>query len=82
MKKWEKTQDGPGSNPVYKLTPEYSPDWFAQVYKSDGRWKASVGRRIKGYITDRTVYTLKGKWKSKDTAKKKALETIISMQTI
>ncbi len=76
MKKWKKIEVA-GNLPTYTLTKEANIEWFAKVYRYDGRYIFTIGKRIKEGEPTPPSYTWKEKgWKSATTAKTKALEWI------
>jgi hypothetical protein len=70
---WNKIIDGTSES--YSLDKEYSPDWFASVFRHEGKWTFRFGKRIGG-----ESYTTSNKYGTPATAKSQAL-THLSQKT-
>ncbi len=68
-----------GTSESYSLDKEYSPDWFASVFKHEGKWTFRFGRRPSAGKGEES-YTTSKKYGTPTTAKSQAL-THLSQKT-
>lgn len=63
---WNKIIDGTSES--FSLDKEYSPHWFASVFRYEGKWTFRFGKRVGG-----ESYTTSKKYASPTTAKAQVL---------